>query len=335
MYFGFNISRERNFQWVLALPLVVLLVMLATSSLPAQDAEKQEAPEPVTVPEAVDLRPGLEAGRSSRFSLNHQWTIRGSVAAGDFKDEHTATLKVAGELVWKVTRVDGDGKAHCVIDVDWLTAEIKADDQTMAVDSRKARGEPEQLHKLFKAVADTPLKVTVTQDGTVKDFDATPITRKLGDDGSEMLASLLKILLHPREFALLPEAPKEAKIDATWKHKFERDSEHGTFDADAKNTLVAVELIADIPVATVMTEATLKHRATAAGDLPPGMKVDVRVRKATSESQTLFDLQRRETVGRHATEHYDMQITTTGEGMSMTMTVQQDAQLQVLRIAEE
>lgn len=329
--------------------LVGLITVLASTRAWAQD-EDAEPSEPVAEapkddgdaeaeapqeaePQPVDLRVQFADGRVSRYSLWHRWTNEVSYKARGQSRKTSMTLIADAELNWEVKRVHSDGGADCVIDIDWITVELSGEGEKQKLDSRKGSGKPEQLHKMLKTLASTPLKVTLEPDGTIKKFDVEPALKKLGEDG-EGAAHFLDMLISARDLAAMENAPAEALPGVEWDVEYESNIEVGTFEHDVNYEVTGIEYIAEIPVANIVATSKMKFKPKKQ-DLPPEVKSTIKVNAPQRQSQIMFDARRGEIVGRNTVESYEIDATVKSEFYNMSSTMKRTLQTQVLRLEEK
>ncbi len=287
------------------------------------------------VPEAVDLRPKFVTGRVTRYEI---WSLRTRDVTVSFQGQSQtmeSTLETKGEVTWRIDRVNADGSATCTMTLDWISATSKsAEIDQITVDSRKPSGDNELMHELVKAMAGAPITVEMAADGTVtrvRGVDA--IHAKVTDpknapdelDFKETAAELVAITAAQEQMAM----NRNWKTQADWNHEL------GKMHHDTTYTLTAIENVADIPVATVTGVSKLRLDLDQSKFPADGPKIDIKMTGGESTTQIMFDLSRREAVGRNSITQTEIEARITHNGQTVVRTMGETQQGQIIRIAEK
>ncbi len=287
--------------------------------------------------ETVDVRPDWEVGQESRYEFWSSRTRDVTMSMGARKREASTTIESEGETVWRVQRARPDGSATCVMTLDWITATLTGPDGKPRVnDSRKSKGDIEAYQNLLKAVAGVPITVEVAADGTVRSVKGVKqVAAKF--KGDELPLEDRDFIESATTLALLAGAPPDVKIGQTWKTTYDWSHEMGTIEQAFTYKLDSVEDIEGIPLATVTGTAKLKLKVDRSEFPPDAPPMTFRLTRGSATDQVLFDLQRREAVGRNSTEDYTVTVRITlpqarGTVVQQTRTT---VRSQVLRLSEK
>lgn len=315
-----------------------LFIALSVTATRAQDADAKTAP---AVPESLNLQPKFVEGRVSRFEL---WSSRTRDATltvqGNSRELPTSTFQTEGEVTWKIERVNADGSALCTMTLDWMKATMRAGENEVTADTRQLTGENARLEGLLSAIAGTPLSVTVKPDGTVEKVEGVnAIKQRAGEEISA--PDELDFVETATELAVIAAARADMRISDDWstQHNWNHSLELGPVQAKMRHDMTyrvaSLELIAGIPVVTVEGKADLRLNVDRASIPADGPNVDVQLKEGSFATQIMFDLSRREAVGRNVSQRTVVESTLSQDGRSISQTISESVQSQVLRIAEE
>lgn len=288
--------------------------------------------------EAVGLQPRFVAGQSSRFEL---WTLRQqhvTLQVGANSREASSTLETTGEITWSVDRVEANGGATCTLTIDWLAMTITGPDGAVRTnDSRQATGDVPESHTALRAMTGTPLTFTMAADGSVVSVRGHDAINGRMPEGARTMEEVDFMEL-ASELATIPFAPAELAANGAWNGAFRWPHELGWMQHDTQYRLTNVEQIAGIPVAMVSEVTKLRLEADLAkmGVPPDGPPVDVRLLNGSAQGQIMFDLSRREVVGRNATRTMRIQVQSPlpNAPVNIVQTIDENIQSQLLRVAE-
>lgn len=287
--------------------------------------------------DGVNLRPRPRAGQLTRYEV---WSLRDQSSQVSFngRDQTIATrFEVKGVVTWKVDRVGSDGSSTCSLNTEWLAITLTGPDGGVQnADSRKAAGDNEQMQRLLKAMAGVVVKIEVAPDGSIRSASGVDAIRKRAGQGVNV-PDENDFIESASDTATIPFAPVSAADGASWDAAYSWNHEMGRLLHSTKYTLVGVEKIAGIPVATVNAAGKLRLE-TDPSKLPQGPgapRVDVKLLSGTWTSQILFDLLRHEAVGRNTTQTTRIEVKARVENQTITRVVDETIQSQALRIEEE
>lgn len=286
---------------------------------------------------ALRLRPRWVEGRRTRYE---GWTQRRQSMAMSFNGQNRTAetlMEARNGVTWTVDRVKSDGSASCTLVIDWMTFSFTGSDgQTQTVDSRRASGEPEAIHRLVKAIAGLPVKIEMAADGSViSSTGADAIKRRMNSDSG--VPDDRDFMETANELAAIAGAPLEAQVGSRWDAVFAWRHEMGTLHHSMRYTVTSEEDVAGIPIATVTGRASLKLELDPS-KLPPagGPKLDVKLQKGSVETQIMFDMQRGEAVGRNTLQQTTIDVRVRfPNNMTMVRTINETLQNQTLRLSEE
>jgi hypothetical protein len=240
-----------------------------------------------------------------------------------------------GQMRWQVESVAPDGSATCRMTVDWLALTSSVADKTSQVnDTRKRNGDTPALHQFLKAMTGKPLRLRVSVDGQVQKVEGVAAVR--ADTPKEMVGAVLdeQFIEMAYDLAVVPDAPAQARPGSRWSFAFRSLHELGWIDEKAGFVLTGIEQIAGMPIAIITASDRLKFQPRLP-DLPAdGPDISMRMTSATSSKQILWDLTRHEAAGRNSTQSRTFQVRMTYQGQTVTRTIKESAQQQMLRIAE-
>lgn len=286
---------------------------------------------------ALRLRPRWVEGRRTRYE---GWTQRRQSMSMSFNGQNRTAetlMEAHNEVTWTVDRVKSDGSASCTVVIDWMTFSFTgADGQAQTVDSRRATGEPEAIHRLVKAIAGLPVKIEMAADGSViSSTGAEAIKRRMNSDSG--VPDDRDFMETANELAAIAGAPLEAQVGSRWDAVFAWRHEMGTLHQAMRYTVTSEEDVAGIPIATVTGRASLKLELDPS-KLPPagGPKLDVKLQSGSVETQIMFDMQRGEAVGRNTLQQTTIDVRVRfPNNMTMVRTINETLQNQTLRLSEE
>ncbi|MEM0915072.1 MAG: hypothetical protein AAGB29_12905 [Planctomycetota bacterium] len=283
-----------------------------------------------------DLRPAWVEGQTATYEF---WTQRQRNITVSFDGQERSaatTLASEGESRWEVNRVADDGSATATLTLEWIVITLTGPDgSVLKVDSRRPGGDIPTYKQLVDAVAGVPITVQVDPDGSVASVTGLDAMRRKW--GAEPFP------LEDRDFietatdtALLPAAPPALQLGGRWNTSFGWSHELGTMHHDLTWTLASIEDVEGIELATVDVAGRLRLEVDP-DSLPDGAPpTDYRLTSGTFEGQVLFDLQRREAVGRNGIQEDTVEASTRlpdGRGTLKRVTKQR-LQSQTLRIEE-
>lgn len=311
-------------------PITRTLAFLFVAVLLTVPARAQES--------TANLQPNFVAGQVSRFEL---WSLRQqhvTMQVGRGSREADTRIEMNGQITWTVDRVEPTGGATCTLVIDWLTLNVIAPDgSVMNNDSRQPRGDIEVAHGMLRAMTGTPLTFTVAADGSILSVRGHEAVNARLPEGTRALpeADFMEMAVG---LATLPHAPAEATIGSVWNHTFTSSHDLGWMNEESRYQLAGIEEIAGISVAMVNTTSKLRLEPDLQKmGVPPEVPVTVRMNNASSQGQIMFDLSRREVIGRNHTQSTSIQIETPipNTPQRIVQTIDETVQSQVLRIAEE
>lgn len=310
----------------------ILRLTLAVAVLTAQSGFAAEQPDQ----QAIDLRPRFMEGSRSQYTVWSRRQQRQSFKIGPRSHDVDTRFEIEAQVTWAVEKAQPDGSATCVMTLDWITSELTGPDgQVHRSDSRRSTGQPEALHQLLRAMAGVPVTINVKADGTV-----------VGAKGFEGMKKRVPDQMHTpdeRDFmesasdlALIAAAPSAVAVDGKWDAQFTWNHQMGQLHQSMSYKLSGVEEVEGIPLATVTGSARLRLEPDP--KLLPniqGVRTDTRLLDGHAETQIMFDLRRREAVGRNTTETRKIEIVMRGPKQSITRTINEQVHSQVLRVAEQ
>ncbi|MEX0653833.1 MAG: DUF6263 family protein [Phycisphaeraceae bacterium] len=306
------------------LPLAVLLLLTFIAPAPAQDA-----------PAAIDLRPAWQPGQTARYELWSRRERQSTMTVAGESQQAEMVMVTEGEMTWRVDDVAADGSATCTLTLDWMRMAITDDEGgQQTIDSRRDAGDIPPMHQALRAMTGQPLRVNVAADGSIRSVAGHDAIRQqveieqLAPDERDYLRSAT-------ELAVLVAAPANARPGQTWDTRHAWNHEAGTMHHRATYRLDDVGEIEGIPIATVLIEDRLELEVDDSelpADAPP---INVRLTQGDRQAQVLFDLQRREAVGRNSVERTSIEVTVRMPEQTLTQRTDETVQNQALRIAEE
>ena len=312
---------------------VALLPLAAVAPAAAQDAEADG-------PMVFNLRPQPKAGQVSRYQI---WTGRTQYTTGTVngqqRGETTTVIEVNGEMTWTINAVSPDGSYDATMQFDFLAVEVTLPNgDKHSVDSRRPNpGEPlSTMHDLVRAMSSNPLSVKMTADGSVSSVGGVNAIRNaVGEENDP--PTELDFMESASDLATLLEAPASIGIGQSWSVNRTWSREIAQLEADlttqTKYTLAGVENVAGIELATITGEA----RCTLDPEMPEMPQGAPRPRLSASanvSSAIMFDMARREAVGRHSTENLRLQVDIQMPNANVQTVVEEVIQSQALRISE-
>ncbi|MEM6458165.1 MAG: hypothetical protein AAF710_02105 [Planctomycetota bacterium] len=318
---------------------LTLGLVLAAPAAPAADT-------PGT-PDTADLRPALTPGQTTRYEFWNRIQQSATVALAGRQRTQDSSLEIVGEVTWTVRDAPPDGSSTCSMTLDWMSLTNRpAGQPEQVIDSRRpASPDTEIMHELITAMAGVTLTVTLGPDGEVTNLTGldrmNPKTTR-----PELLPSDLDFRETASDLAALAKAPPgtaaahgNVAVGTTWDADFRWDHDLGQVDQDWTYTLEAVEDLAGVPVAVVTGTAdlSLDPDPDAAGQLPPGTPAPrIRMLDGRATTRVLYDLTRREAVGRHSTAAETVEVRLQlPDGNTFTRTLTETLTGQVLRLSED
>lgn len=291
-----------------------------------------------TSAQTFQLRPRFVEGHRSRYEI---WSLREQTqsvtVAGQSRDFETR-FEIEGQVTWTVQSVSSNGKAVCVMTMDWITTRLEGPDgRTVQSDSRRAQGEPESMHQLMRAMTGMPVTVQVGADGSILAVRGVEAIRRRAPQDSDV-PDELDFEESASDLATLCGAPPSIAAQDGWNVGFTWNHQLGKMHQSMRYTLQGVEEIEGIPIATVTGQAKLRlepdqKRLAEAADR--GWPVRVRLTGGLVHTQVLFDLQRFEAMGRNTIETRHVEMNIQAPNQPITRTIDEQIHTQVLRVGEE
>ncbi len=290
---------------------------------------------PPTEASTANLRPHYVPGRVSRYDI---WSSRRQQVRVTFmgqSEEIDSLLETTGVVTWRVDRARADGTATCVMVIDWIAATSKVGDtEPTHNDSRKNAGDTPAMHTLLKSMAGVPITVEMAADGSVaKVTGVDAVRQRAGDDLN--VPDELDFVESASDLATIIAAQDHMAVNQSFKASAAWNHELGKLNHDIQFTLTSLEDIAGIPVATVTGAAKLKLDLDQAKLPKDGPRVDVKLTRGEATTQIMFDLSRREAVGRNSSQTTVLEAKISHEGQTVTRVAEETIQSQALRIAEK
>ena len=305
------------------------------SHCPAAPASDEEAAD-----QSVDLRPRFVQGRTARYSFWGQRNRNLTMSLGETSKTVSVHRVAEGEVTWRVEDVADDGSATCVMTLDWITVKVTAPDgQEIFNDSREADGDNETVQKQMEAMVGAPVRVTVAADGSVTGVTGVDAIRQQAPEGAA--PEDLDFMETASELATIPFAPAELAVGEGFNAQFEWLQDIGispataTMAHDGAYTLVSVEELAGVPVANVEGKTSLSMEVDLSKAPANAQSMEIRLVSGQVTSQVMFDLWRHETVGRNTVQTTQIEMVVPIGDRTLTRTIDETAQSQTLRIAEE
>ena len=316
----------------LVTPLAVLLLLsVSATTLMTTAAAAENTP--------IQLRPQWRVGQSATYDFWFQRTRTVTMSFQGNELENAQTYTSEGRCTWVVDKVNTDGSAVCSLRYDWIMATLGLPDESpLTSDSRKASGDNEAIHKLFKAMVDQPLTFHVNADGSIQSVKGTDkIKSRLGKDLEPILPDDLDFIESASELVTLPFVPESLEPGDTYTADFRWTHEMGHTDQQWEYQLVGTENIEGLQLATITGTGKIKldvDQSEIPKDAPP---IDIRMTRGQATSQVFFDLARHEALGRHTTHKETVEFNMTlpqGRG-KIKRTFVTESQGQVLRVEED
>jgi hypothetical protein len=298
----------------------------------------------------IDLRPQWEAGQTARYEFWNRFEKQARVDFAGRTQTQNSSTEVTGEVTWAVQRVADDGSATCTMTLDWMKVVTTAPQrdgstQVTEVDSRRPGGpETQAMRELLQAMAGVAMEVEVAADGSIEAVKGRK-TMEGRTSQPEFLPSELDFVESATDLATLPYAPAAealaggaagVPLGRGWEADFTWDHELGKVDQAWTYRLERVEDIAGVPVAVVTGEAELDLEPELP-DRPAGAPpLQVRMVEGSAESEVLFDLHRREALGRHVVVTEKIRVTAKlPDGRTFERNLTEVGTSQTLRVSEE
>ncbi|MFA9477025.1 DUF6263 family protein [Phycisphaerales bacterium AB-hyl4] len=315
---------RRSPAWLALLAMPALLLMAMPAIAPAQDA-----------PAAIDLRPDWQVGQTARYEIWSHRQRRTTMSMGGESHEVNVTMVTEGEVTWTVDRVNDDGSATCTMVLDWLSMTVTDNEGgQQIIDSRRGSGDVPAMHQALQAMAGQPVRFEIASDGSV-DSVAGVNTIRQRTEAEPMAPEDRDFVRSATELALLIAAPDNANPGQTWQTRHAWSHEAGTMHYNIRHTLNDVGEVEGIPVATVYSEAQLELEVDDADMPPDAPPIDIRMTQGSRQGQVIFDLQRREAVGRNSLEQTTIEVTVRMPEQTLRQRIDETIQGQALRISEE
>ncbi|MEM8782951.1 MAG: DUF6263 family protein [Planctomycetota bacterium] len=322
-------------------PVLVMAVAALASALLAAGVGPARAQ---TDQGGIDLRPRWTPGQAATFEFVNLRSSTSSLELPDRTIDADFEIRSEGQVRWVVDRVEEDGSARCTMTLEWMSATlVTPDGQTLTNDTRKGSGDDPTMHGLLKAMASKALTITVAADGTVTAVDGLKAMRDAADD-AEMVPDEVDFNETATELAVISGVPgliavgDDWSVEHTWNYGIV-GMDVGSLDQEWTYTLEGVETIEGVAVAVVRGEADrIKLDASAVAEQQPeGMPdIGVRLTDASATSQVLFDLSRREAVGRYGTLATTLELRIPlPNGQTIRRTVTETIEGTTVRMAEE
>lgn len=304
------------------MPVITVLCLLPGAPAAAQD----EA--------SFDLRPMWEKGQTARYQVvtSRLNTIELSGLPGGAKTRQTA-MRITAEATWQVLDADSNGGGICRMTVEKMQMELTGPEgQKLSTDQRGGDKELAAVQKLIKALTDKPVELTIKPDGQidqVRGFAA--VQRAAGPAGEQLEERDFREMAG--ELAVIIGGTENARPGRTWRQKFKWSHDAGDLILDSQYKLLGVELIEGIPVAMINRESDIDIELDKS-QMPPDAPIKVKSSEGEQTTQIMFDLSRHEVVGRNIDRKLEVAVQLSLAGRSVTQSIREQLNTQVLRIAE-
>ncbi|WP_428387826.1 hypothetical protein [Mucisphaera sp.] len=127
------------------------------------------------VAESVSLRPVFVEGETRVYEEWVHVVTTTDVRYPGGNNLREEEVEVELEVFWEVLRVRRDGAAEVRVTTRWLdytmTTRVGGQSQTLEVDTRRGRGEPEALYEAIEELVENPLTYTIAADGSVEEIE--------------------------------------------------------------------------------------------------------------------------------------------------------------------
>ena len=288
-----------------------------------------------TPPDAADLRPQWQPGHTSQFETWSKRTRNTTLAAAGQSREQQVTIENQAHVTWHVQRTEPDGSAHCTMTYHWMTSTLTSPDgEQLHNDSRQSTGDIPPMHQLLRAITGNTIRVQINPDGSIRGVSGLgPIQNALPDQ--QMMPDEQEFHEAAARLILLAGPPSQAQPADSWNAHQRWTHELGHLEYNLNTTLQSIDRIENTNLATITSRAqpTLEVDHTQApADAPP---IDVRLSHGNYISETLFDMDRRETLGRNINQSLTIDVTISLPEATLQQTIHETVQNQVLRVAEE
>jgi hypothetical protein len=285
-------------------------------------------------PASVNLQPDWEAGQTARYRFNQTRERTQSLQAGDRQRQQTTTTQITGEAIWRVQSIRPGGGAQCRLRYDWARMVLTGPKGQQKInDSREASGDVEPIHNLLNAMTEHALTVTVASDGTIAEVTGGDAIRGALDNAS-MAPSQRDLRRTAAKMAAIPAGPASVTTGRTWNHRFTESHPLGVMRFDAEYELAGLETIASIPIATITVTAEMQLEPKQRNRPANAPAVDTRLLESNYRSQVMFDLMRREAVGRFTRQLQVVEQTMSMQGRTLTQRMTEKVESDLLRIDE-
>ena len=320
--------------WMFA---AIAALLWTTAALPIS------AEDTVASPPVIDLRPAWTEGQTARYEFWNLIEQTVEVQLGERSQSQSTTTEITGEITWTVDEVAADGSADATMRLDWMLFEVttsaRGQSQTQIIDSRKSpSADIKPMHDLISAMAAVPVKVKVAADGHITEVSGLDAMKKKTDN-PDLIPSERDFIETATDLATVPFAPAAPDgglpLGKTWKADYRWDHEMGETDQAWKYRLDRLEDIGGVPVAVVTGEGKIKldpELPERPAGAPP---VNIKMTRGNASNEVLFDLSRREAVGRHGTTQEQIRVSVTfPDGRKFVRTLNETTTGQTLRISE-
>jgi hypothetical protein len=286
-------------------------------------------------PASVNLRPNWEAGQQSQYRLEVHRQRQRTLMAGGQQREATTRTDITGQITWTVDSVQSNGAATCTLRHDWMKMVMTGPQGEQKVnDSRRGSGDIKPIQSMLSALTDNPLTVGVAPDGSIENISGGDAIRRAVAN-PDYAPSDRDLRSTAASVAPLPQPPADAQPGATWDRQHTEGHTLGEMQYNQTYELAGLETIASIPIATVTVEAEMDLTVQQPNRPANAPSTETEMLESGYRGFVIFDLLRREAVGRYSRQHQLIEQTITARGRTMTQRIDEQTQSTLLRIDEQ
>lgn len=293
---------------------------------------------PDTDSAAYDLRPIWQNDQVSRYRVTSTSNRSAAIqVTGQPEQSFTMSIEAEAELTWRVIEANPDGGGKCELSINDMHYKIVTPQgDEYETDLNSGDDQLKEVRERFSAIADNPITLHIDTDGRVSKienadaiFESISDSPNISDDKTEDFLKEMGTLL-----VALVGAQADMTRGQTWNQDFLFPMQIGSYSYDSNYELIDVENIAGINVAVISGSSDVDIIFDTPNLPPNAPGIDTEVIQGHQDSQFMFDLSRREIIGKYVSQITEYEITQSQGSFSISRTVREEETESLIRIAE-
>jgi hypothetical protein len=284
-------------------------------------------------PATIDLRPVWTKGQMSEYRVSQTELSVAQVPMADQSIENST--QVDADVRWEIIDASPAGGGRAKMTITSIEMAITDNEGNVTRISDRGGDEgTEPFQQWAKAVAGSPLTITVDASGNVTDVGGyQAIQSKAGDAGKNLDADYFKEIA--MDLALLAGGPSDAKPGSTWRRKHDAKHRMGRIAYDGAYELEGIEDVAGIPLGMISFESKMDFTPDLSELPADGPQITVKTDEASQRGQILFDVSRGEVVGTNVEQTLAVTMSISFQGRQIVRNLREVTSTQIIRTSEK